>query len=288
MEDMCPYLGWGYCVWAVKGQILLLLFVTIGGGISTFMTVRRTKKRDKQPLNNWGVAAVLFLMLTFVLGVYFLVDDKRESLRMECVASNESAKVSSDLASIKNDNKIIQKELETARLADSTVRADIKKSGYQYSGGKVTPLQQNIQKVEKGANAIQNNAPNSGIQNVGDNNDNSHQNTGDITVDKRTIVNKQWELSDPDRQHILGIIDSLMVEFDLEELRLELCSNGNGQVFYDQLLKALQDGGYNPKYGIDLGATKLPSGILYVVDTVLNVNRTLKLRIGRFYPPSQP
>jgi hypothetical protein len=196
------------------------LFFIVAALVAFIPTIWPMKVEDKN-FNWWksltlaGRVYIIAFAFFFGTGLYLTISSHNESVVKE-IKSNE--KIKSDSLLMSNLN------LKVAKLysSDSLYRSAIKKGGYKYDSikGIIIKPQVNIQNIQNNGRAIQNNAPNQGIQNLGD---------GDI------YLNAKKELTDKGKNLVITEINRLTKDWGVSCCFLSMHSKGNGDIVFHQI-----------------------------------------------------
>lgn len=239
-------------------EILLFILAAIIGFIPSFMDI----KDDNKDLNwwrrlNWAGRIYVILFIPFLgTGVWLtLVGNSHAELRERIADKNHKT----DSLSI----AILTQKVFSLSASDSAFKSALKNGGYTFDSVRGRIESNNIQKVESGGRAIQNNAPNQGIQNLGD---------GDI------YVNAKKELTEKGKQLVISEINKYTKELNVDCCVISMHSKGNGDLVFHQILKIFDDS----KIAVDITYSEFngqppPNGIMYSVK-----DGKLKILVGDY------
>lgn len=240
-----------------------IFFFSLAAIIAFMPTFWDMKVKGKN-LNWWtrltlaGKIYIIAFASFFGTGLYLTVKSHNESVIKE-LKSNE--RIKSDSLLMSNLSVRVNK----LYLSDSNYRAAIKKGGYKYDSikGTIISPQISIQNIKDNGRAIQNNAPNQGIQNLGD---------GDI------YLNAKKELTDNGKAVIVNEINKLTTDWGVSCCILSMHHKGNGDIVFNQIKDILDS--KNVKYDIifsEFNGLNAPNGISYSIK-----DGKLKILVGDY------
>jgi hypothetical protein len=226
------------------------VFFFIAAAMVAFMpTIWDIKVKGKN-LNWWkrltlaGKIYIIAFVFFFGTGLYLTIKSHSESVDKE-ITSKERIKSDSLLMS----NLTVK--VTKLYISDSSYRAAIKNGGYKYDSikGTIVNPRINIQNVQNGGRAIQNNAPNHGIQNLGDGN---------------IYVNAKKELTEEGKNLIISEINKFTKDWGVTCCIISMHHKGNGDLVFSQIKGILDD--QNVSYDITFSENNgqaPPNGISY-------------------------
>lgn len=201
-----------------------LVFV-IGVGVSCIPLFRNVRgvvgqDQDKAPINIEGKWIIAGFAIIFLIGSAFIFVGKWNELQED--HSEAVYRKNADDNSKQQNASInqLRTEVKSYRKSDSTYRRKYD-SARQVIG--------NFQKIEKGGRGIQNNAPNYGLQNLGDGN---------------VYIGGDRTLTELGKQKILGDIAYLTNAYNVNCCYVGLVQNSNSPKIYYQIVELLESKGY--------------------------------------------